>query len=430
MAGFLKHVLNLLQDSRKANRRSGLSLRDIQSLEKRSLLAADFQIVKDINPSLTPDSSSPENFIAIGSIVYFAATTDSGSALWRVNGTAGVPVIVKTFGENFSSRPQNLTNVSGVLYFTVNDGTNGVELWKSDGTEAGTVMVKDIRGSGSSSPSQLTNLNGTLFFAADDGANGVELWKSNGTSTGTVLVKDLHPGTHQQYQYGFYGSGYLATVPNSSAPTSLINVGGTLYFAATDETSGRELWRSDGTAAGTVLVKDIFTGTYDTYQQLGAFGSYPVTIPNSSDPKELTNVGGTLYFTAKDGSTGNELWKTDGTSVGTSLVKDIFAGTSGSSPSYLINVQGSLYFAASESTTGRELWKSSGTEAGTAMVSDIAAGNVSSTPRKTTNVEGLIYFSANDGSSGTELWRTDGTGTGTVLVKDAPWEVTARHLSG
>jgi ELWxxDGT repeat protein len=72
----------------------------------------------------------------------------------------------------------------------------------------------------------------------------------------------------------------------------LTDVSGTLFFRADDGTTGRELWRSDGTAAGTVLVKDINPG------------------PASSSPNELTAVNGTLFFRADDGTTGVELWKT------------------------------------------------------------------------------------------------------------------------
>src|SRR5690606_2538103 len=103
----------------------------------------------------------------------------------------------------------------------------------------------------------------------------------------------------------------------AASPTVLTNVGGLLYFRAYDTTNGYELWKSDGTEAGTVLVKDIGTGS----------GSWHIYNP--------TNVGGTLYFVANDGTNGPELWKSDGTEVGTVLVKDIAAGPQGSYPQQL-----------------------------------------------------------------------------------------------
>ncbi|AFY33794.1 ELWxxDGT repeat protein [Calothrix sp. PCC 7507] len=187
---------------------------------------------------------------------------------------------------------------------------------------------------------------------------------------------------------------------NSSNPYNLTNINGTLYFVATDGTNGRELWKSDGTAAGTVLVKDIFTG-----------------INSSSDPNILTNINDTLYFVATDGTNGTELWKSDGTTAGTVLVKDINIGANGSDPGSLTNINGTLYFSATDGTNGDELWKSDGTAAGTVLVKDIN-GAGGSNPRDLTNVNGTLYFSATDGTNGKELWKSDGTAAGTVLVKD------------
>ena len=102
-----------------------------------------------------------------------------------------------------------------------------------------------------------------------------------------------------------------------SDPSQFTAVGDVGYFAATDISSGRELWRSDGTAAGTTLVSDIAAGVA------------------SSSPAALTNVSGTLSFTADDGSHGTELWKSDGSTIGTMLVKDIALDTAGSNPTNL-----------------------------------------------------------------------------------------------
>ena len=123
------------------------------------------------------------------------------------------------------SSPSNFVNVNGTLFFTANDGANGVELWRSDGTSSGTTLVKDIRGGSSGSdPTFLTNVNGTLFFRAFDGVNGYQLWHSDGTFSGTTLVKDILGGS------------------SSSLPRYLTNVNGTLFFSAFDGVNGYELW--------------------------------------------------------------------------------------------------------------------------------------------------------------------------------------------
>ena len=106
-------------------------------------------------------------------------------------------------------------------------------------------------------------------------------------------------------------------------------------------------------AAGTTLVKDIFPGA--TYYYNGAPpGSY---IPNSSNPANLTNVNGILFFTAEDGIHGPELWQSDGAAAGTIIVADISPGSAGSNPSNLTAVSGTLFFSADDGIHGNELWK-------------------------------------------------------------------------
>ena len=123
-----------------------------------------------------------------------------------------------------------------------------------------------------------------------------------------------------------------------------------------------ELWTSDGTSSGTLLVKDFFPAS------------------SGAGPFDLTNFDGTLFFSADDGAHGDELWKSDGTAAGTVMVKDIDPGSTGSFPSDLTNVNGTLYFAANDGADGQELWKSDGTAAGTVMVKDIGPGLYSSAP--------------------------------------------------
>ena len=79
----------------------------------------------------------------------------------------------------------------------------------------------------------------------------------------------------------------------------------------------------------------------------------------------LTNFNGTLLFAANDGTDGTELWRSDGTSAGTYMVKDIYAGVSGGNPTWLTVMNGAVYFSACDSTHGYELWKSDGTSSGT-----------------------------------------------------------------
>ncbi len=191
---------------------------------------------------------------------------------------------------------------------------------------------------------------------------------------------------------------------------------GTLYFLVGIAIDSYQLWKSDGTEAGTVMLKSFITPVCDC--------PYPVSYAGSL---HLVNGNGTLYFTSMDKTYGLELWKSNGTSTGTVLVKDIRPGINGSEITSLVYWNGNVYFDASDgSVAGRELWKSNGTAQSTMMVKDIVAGAFGSYPGSFKLFNGALYFAAtgsyNEGESyqyqDYELWKTDGTAQGTVLVKD------------
>ena len=235
----------------------------VETLEMRTLLSVDPVLVKDIN--VGEQGSSPANSINMNGTLFFTAyDVTNGTELWKSDGTAAGTTLVKDINSgDGSSNPTDLTYVNGTLFFSAIDGTTGRELWKSDGTAAGTTLVKNINSETGSSPSVLTNVNGTLFFSADEGTNGTELWKSDGTAAGTTLLKDISSGT------------------DGSSPSVLTNVNGTLFFSADEATNGRELWKSDGTAAGTILVKDIGSGT-DYYGQPNSSNPTHLTYVNGT----------------------------------------------------------------------------------------------------------------------------------------------------
>jgi ELWxxDGT repeat protein len=373
-------------------------------------------MVKDINPGV--GGSYPANLTNIKGVLYFTADDGTnGVELWRSNGTEAGTVMVRDINPDGDSYPSFLTHVNGVVYFVADDGTHGAELWKSNGTQAGTTLVKDIQpaddGDGypyynyGSEPQDLVNVNGVLFFSADNGSSGRELWRSNGTAAGTTLVKDIRPAVEDDYGYS-YNEG--------SEPQHLVNVKGVLFFSADNGVTGRELWRSNGTAAGTTLVRDIQPPIQDEYGYTYNYGS---------DPADLTAVGTILFFTAETGR-GRELWRSDGTRTGTTLIKDLtppvvvdgYTYHYSSDPIYLARVKGLVYFSADDMVHGRELFRTNGTSAGTVLVADIAPDEAYSDPKFMTKLGSLVYFSADDGATGIELWQTDGTATGTVQVMD------------
>ncbi|MFQ5503558.1 MAG: ELWxxDGT repeat protein [Planctomycetota bacterium] len=142
---------------------------------------------------------------------------------------------------------------------------------------------------------------------------------------------------------------------------------------------------------------------------------------DGSFPDQFTSIPGNtrqVFFVAENGVNGRELWLSNGTPAGTFQVKDIRPGPVSSLPSHLTFVGKTLFFVAGTTTQGRELWKSDGTPAGTVIVKDIRPGTASSGPRSLIALGNKLLFVANDGTNGTELWTSDGTPAGTTMLKD------------
>jgi ELWxxDGT repeat protein len=276
----------------------------------------------------------------------------------------------------------------GLLVFAAGDGIDGRELWASDGTKAGTHLVRDINprrlpvppgddcGSRTSTglpsdPEGLVPFRQGALFSADDGVHGRELWKTDGTRNGTRLVRDLRPGSA------------------GSAPHDLTVFRGLIYFLAALPSAagtGEGLWRTDGNAAGTVLVDDLTVGG------LPSWG------------RSLTVAGNQLFFDVYNESTGPELWVSHGHAADTRLVIDLRPGAAGSSPQYLTAVGNTLVFAADDGEHGLEPWRSDGTAAGTVPLGDLSPGRGASSPGPFTPAGAWVFTGAYDPEHGRELW--------------------------
>ncbi|MBI5757578.1 MAG: YbhB/YbcL family Raf kinase inhibitor-like protein, partial [Planctomycetales bacterium] len=289
--------------------------------------------------------------------------------------------------------------IGTTAYFTANNGTNGYELWKTDGTEAGTVMVKDIEpGAAGISAAQfapeLVAVGSNVYLVATTTATGTELWVSNGIDAGTTLLKDIGTGPDP----------VTPANPRSGNPSTLTAFGTKLAFTAESNADGIELWITDGTTAGTVLVKDVRPGP----------DPVTPTEPASSRARPLGVVGNSLLFSADDGTVGTELWKTDGTTVGTVLVKDIATGASQGVDGFAAAVvfDNALYFVGETAATGRELFRSDGTAAGTVLDTDIQPGAGTSNIASFVNTTTRLFFIADNGTVGLELWSVAATPVG------------------
>jgi ELWxxDGT repeat protein len=384
----------------------------------------------------------------VGDLAFFAADDGKrGLELWSTDGTrAGTRLVADTGPGKGGTGPSWITRLGDIVLFSADDRTHGRELWRSDGTTKGTHLVRDIgarpaevtvfgatavgedlvylggRGARGAPltwvdgptgqerrlasinrgeiSQELATLGDGVVFAGASGRHGAEPWVSAGTRSGTRMLRDVGRGRTPNLCATRAGCG---TRPADSSPETFVTIGQVTYFTAGDKNHGRELWRTDGTRAGTRLVKDIGPG-----RKSGIQG------------KALARAGDLLYFAADDGRHGSGLWRSDGTSAGTRLVKDLGPGWSVAWWDCPVpSTAGDLvYFTAETKRAGLELWVTDGTASGTRLVKDIRRGPKASKPEDLTAVGDLLYFTATDGKHGRELWRTDGTAEGTTLVAD------------
>jgi len=350
--------------------------------------------VADLNTTVPQPafSNDDQEFAPLGDALFFVIDDGiDGSEIWRTDGTAAGTRLVKDVCPGAcSANPHALTVSMGLLFFTADDGVHGRELWRTDGTVEGTLLLADIREGMKWHEPTLMDAGGLLFFRAEDEVHGLELWATDGTPAGTRLVRDIVPG------------------PGSSGPGLLAASGGRILFRGYDPAHGPEPWVSDGTEAGTQRLADVNPGSDSSLYYTG-----------SDEWNRAVAFQGGFLFVADNGTTGQELWKTDGTPAGTALVKDILPGPRfpDSEPQGLTVFNGAVYFAARDSR-GYELWKSDGTEAGTVLVKDIWPGTGDSSPLEITMAGNRFFFHATDGTHGAELWTSDGTAAGTSRVAD------------
>lgn len=381
---------------------------------------------------------------AYGGMIYFQGSdTTNGSELWYWNGQAGQTGMVADINPSGSSTPDHLRVVGDTLYFSADDGVHGVELWKT--SAGGTEMVFDINpGVGSSSPSNLVSFNGLAYFAASTTSEGVELWRSDGSAGGTILVEDINPGD---------GSGI-------SSSTDMVEMGGNLYFMGGDDLTGFELWKTDG--SNTSLVKDINPGAYDSNISPMVVMGDSIYFSAKNLPEELINeanyelwrsdgtmagtqivkdispgagsafnsnpivtTNGNLLFAASDRLSHWDLWVSDGSEVGT-LQLTVNTMTADASIERVTPFGSRLFFAADDGIHGFEPWISDGTPAGTHIIKDLVPGKgdgVYTGPLTSFGrliVGQKLYFSGYelDGQQNRwgALWVTDGSESGTQMV--------------
>jgi ELWxxDGT repeat protein len=370
-------------------------------------------LISDIYPGTTGSIPDDEMAVLNGFVYFTASRPAEGRELWRTNGTLGGTSLVKDMvsGPADSNLPDsfNLFSNGTYLLLAVRTAALGAELWKSNGSGAGTIPLKDINPNApSSSPAAFYRFGDLVFFQATD-SRGRELWKTDGTEANTTILKDINPGPGSSISSGFGGF--------DVGFSSFYQFNGKAYFTANDGTRGSEVWFTNGTEAGTDILKDIQAGPFAITVIANA-----VTVANK------------FFFASTDGATRFEMWASDGTPDGTQLFKAFTPasplGVPFIYPSFEIDIntenvtqplfQGNkFFFTAGTVDEGVELWVSDGTLLGTKMVKNIGPGDADGVMFGAgAYTQSYFYFTANDETHGTELWRSDATDAGTTYVAD------------
>lgn len=349
-----------------------------------------------------------KNFVVGNSnLVYFIA----GNQLWRTDGT--IPNTVKVFEGNQAAQvPIEPTLFKSKIFFATWD-----YLWSTDGTLASTVQIKKVYPNSGLPyiPHSLIVYHDSLFFAGPHPIGGSDLWRSNGTELGTVrsnflvgtgpgadivIFKDsLYFSTFtERFLAKFNGEDRAKVIFNTGSPphvTGRLHATATrLYFAAKqDAEQGSEPWVSEGTKSTTIKLKDIGHKGYGSVDD-GTF-------------HQGFELNGMFYFGAKE-EYWSQLWMTDGTAEGTTKIKDIAPVSLGPGLSKFTRAGSTVYFAAQQvsglDVVYKELWKTDGTTGGTMLVKEMPVHEIFILNDK--------VFVLSEGN----LFKTDGTGPGTVEV--------------
>jgi ELWxxDGT repeat protein len=385
------------------------------------------------------------DFVSAGPLTFFIGADARGREVWRTDGTpSGTSITLDIAPGLATSEPQGLAAHGNLVLFGATTPEHGFELWRSDGTAAGTSLVRDINpgpglsrpSRGNSFPDHIVSAGSFVAFRACDEEHGPELWRTDGTPGGTRLIADIYPGPGERRD---------SICLENPGPRDLVVLDGIVYFIAKHPDFGTELWRSDGTEAGTWLVAEAFpgpdrpsvppggggtgiSGLVATGDRLFFYGPGGLwTSDGTADGTRFVAQFGGLLTGARSRVFGGDqagLWVSNGTQAGTRVVHPVNLATSirfENRVSSLTAIGDRVYFDGREGGAGYEPWHSDGTTAGTFQLADVDPGSGDSNPRGFLALAGRVYFIA-DGADGVpRLFETAPTVRGAGELRDDRW---------
>lgn len=458
----LLSIRNLFSN-RLVTRKRRYSPTSPESLEPRALL---------VTPQQIDDGLLGEGVASTGSTLFFEKDDEiHGNELWKTDGTPGGTSLVRDITPGVTGTVLDASNwqvANGMLFFSIESPSFTKELWRSDGTEAGTVKVDDLNGG----LNDFIAFENTIYFSGltsvtqNNQSVTVGALKQTSGSGSTVISNHLVAITNPPFpQEIYYFSGvsdfgvindelyfnWITQLQNTSVGGYAKVPAGGQTVVRLDDSLMTQHWNSQVFWGDTILGR---TNHGDILQVnlLGAGGDSdsghePGLISASGAPEIIVNinpgaessfgryqgasVNGWYYFNADDGTHGEELWRTDGTANGTSLVADLYPGSRGSFPNGFIALGDKILFATYEwvapdsgQYSAARYWSVDTTNNEVTLLHSFANTDLMSSNNTYHDLKrpvvsnGVVYFAAEDlgENKQNQIWRSDGTPAGTFSV--------------
>jgi ELWxxDGT repeat protein len=235
-----------------------------------------------------------EELAAMTDVLLFSAEdSNSVDSLWVTNGTVSgtSELAVANSDTGLGLAPTSLTAFGSEVLFNGYDSGGKSGLWITNGTGPGTTEIP-VSGANSTTgvdPENLAAFSGGVLFAGFDQQGHQGLWRTNVTSSGTVEISVTGAFSGNVFNPGL-------------SPSDITAFDGGALFNGYDVNGAQNLWKTDGTSAGTVEL---------TVSSAGASGL---------NPQDITVFNGGALFNGTDAGGAQDLWTTDGTGPNTSAL--------------------------------------------------------------------------------------------------------------